>query len=82
MQPDKKGKTVSLMSNLKKVYDRYNYEGMEFPASYRAISLFEHINGVCVLIFEFDSEGKIILGQQGRLGHLTNCKKYLFKDRS
>ena len=44
---------------------------------YEAISTFEEINGVCILIYEFDSEGKIGLVQQGRVEHLTNYHIYL-----
>ena len=66
-----KRKHDSLLSKLKKVDDRYNYKGMEFPTSYDAISTFEETNKVCIFKKEFDSEGKIILRQQGRLEHLT-----------
>ena len=61
----------SRLCKLKNVDDRYNYKGMEFPTSYDAISTFEETNRVCIFKKEFDSEGKIILRQQGRLEHLT-----------
>ena len=50
---------------------------MELPASYEAISAFAEINGVCIFIYEFDSECKIRLGQQGRLENLTSGLIYL-----
>ena len=62
----------SRLFKLKKVDDRCNCEGVEFPASYEPISAFEEINEVCIFIFEFDSEGQIILGQRGRHEHLTD----------
>ena len=50
-------------------------DGMEFPMYYD-ISACEEINGVCIFIYEFDSEGQIRLGQQGILGNLTNDRIY------
>ena len=55
----------SRLSKLKKVADKYNYDGMEFPASYEAISAFEDKNGVCIFIYELDSDEQIRLGQRG-----------------
>ena len=52
-----KGNHDSRLSKLKKVADKYNYDGMEFPASYEAISAFEEINRVCIFIYELDSDG-------------------------
>ena len=55
----------SRLSKLKKVADKYNYDGMEFPASYEAISAFEDNNRVCIFIYELDSDEQIRLGQRG-----------------
>ena len=38
----------SRLSKLKKVADKYNYDGMEFPASYATIAAFEDNNRVCI----------------------------------
>ena len=60
-----KGHPDSRFSKLKKVADKYNYDGMEFPASYEAISAFEDNNRVCIFIYELDSDEQIRLGQRG-----------------
>ena len=64
---------------LKKVNDRYNYEGMEFTASYEASSTFEEISRVCIFIYELGAEGRIKLGQQGRLPHFTHGINYILR---
>ena len=57
-----KGHHDSRLSKLKKISDKYNYDGVEFPASYEAISAFEGNNSVCIFIYELDSEDQIRLG--------------------
>ena len=62
-----RSQNASRLSKLKKVEEKCNYAGMEFPASYKAISAFEVINRVCIFISELDSEDKIRLGQRGNI---------------
>ena len=69
----------SRLSKPKKVAEKYNYDGMEFPASYEAISAFEDINRVCIFIYELDSEDKIRLGQRGNIAYLTTDLIYLLR---
>ena len=76
-----KGANDSLLSKLKNVDDRYTYEAMELPASYDVMSTLAEIIGVCIFICKFDSDGKIRLGQQGRLEHLTQNLMYLLKKK-
>ena len=64
---------------MKKVEEKYNYDGIEFPASYEAISAFEDINRVCIFIYELDSEDKIRLGQRGNIAYLTTDLIYLLR---
>ena len=54
------------ISKLKNVDGKHKYEGVEFPVSYEAISAFEEINAVCIFNYDFGTEGKLILRQQGR----------------
>ena len=64
---------------MKKVAEKYNYDGMEFLASYEAISAFEEINRVCIFIYELDSEDQIRLGQRGNIAYLTDDLIYLLR---
>ena len=64
---------------LKKVTEKYNYDGMEFPASYEAISAFEEINRACIFIYELDLEDQIRLGQIGNIEYLTTDLIYLLR---
>ena len=74
-----RSKNDSRLSKLKKVEEKYMYDGMEFPASYEAISAFEDINRVCIFIYELDSEDKIRLGQRGNIAYLTTDLIYLLR---
>ena len=46
-----KHKHVQNISALKKIEDKSDYSGIEFPASYEDIYKFEDLNKVCVFIF-------------------------------
>ena len=63
----------------KKVAEKYNYDGMEFPASYDAISAFEENSRLCNFIYELDSEDQIRLGQRGNIAYLTDDLIYLLR---
>jgi hypothetical protein len=62
----------SMTSKLNMVNGTYNYEGMLFPTTYDDIANVEKINGVCIYIYEFDSEDNIKLGEQGRVYYLAH----------
>jgi len=74
-----KGNHDSRLSKLEKVADKYNYDGMEFPASYEAISAFDEIKRVCIFIYELDSDDQIRLGQRGNIAYLTDDLIYLLR---
>ena len=61
----RKGNHDARISQLKKVEYRYNYEGIDVPASYEGISAFEEISGVCICIYDVGSAGNTIIGQAG-----------------
>ena len=74
-----RSQNASRLSKLKKVEEKCNDAGMEFPASYEAISAFEDSNRVCIFIYELDSEDKIRLGQRGNIAYLTTDLIYLLR---
>ena len=75
----KKSNNDSRLSKLKKVAEKYNYDGMVFPASDEAISAFEDNNRVCIFICELDSDAQIRLGQRGNIAYLTDDLIYLLR---
>ena len=54
-----KGKNGERLSVLKKVVDKYNWEGVSFPAGFTDIDRFEQNNKVCVNIYECSGEKEI-----------------------
>ena len=44
------------MAVLDKVEDTYNWEGVNFPASFDEIAIFENNNSICVNIFGYSEE--------------------------
>ena len=51
-----KAKHNDIITVLKKVEDKYNWEGGNFPASFDDITTFETINHICVNIFGHSEE--------------------------
>ena len=47
-----KAKHCDRITALRKVEDKYNWEGVKFPASSEDVEPFENKNEVCVRIFE------------------------------
>ena len=74
-----RSKNDSKLSKLEKVSDKYNYDVMEFPASYEAITAFEEINKVCIFSYELDSENQIRLGQRGNVTYVATDLIYLLR---
>ena len=60
-------KNDSRLSVLSKVADKYDYTGVEFPASYDDIARFEELNKVCVFVYIINEEGKIHKERDGNL---------------
>ena len=64
---------------LKKIIDKYNYDGMEFPADHLSIELFEERNQVCICVYELGERDNIVTSMKGNLEHKTKDIIYLLK---
>jgi hypothetical protein len=65
------------ISFLKKIKDKYNYDGIDFPTTYDDITKFEDQNKVCIFIFEIDDEGGIIKSRNGNTNYIHDDLIYL-----
>ena len=72
-----KSKHSDRVSALKKIKDKYNYDGMAFPADYTSSETFEYLNKVCIFVYELDEESNIRLSKAGKIDYLTNDFVYL-----
>ena len=60
-------------TSLKKVNDKYDYSGLEYPVSLEGIKHFEDINKVCVCVYEVDDEsGDINECRRGNMQYVAN----------
>jgi hypothetical protein len=50
---------------LKKLEDKFNYEGVEFPATFEDIKRFELNNGVAVFVYCLGEQGKVVKERNG-----------------
>ena len=55
----------------KKINDKYNYDGIVFPADYTSFEAIEELNNVCIFIYEIDEEGKLRQSRVGKIEYLT-----------
>ena len=53
------------ISVLKKLEDKFNYEGVEFPANFEDIKRFELNNGVAVFVYCLSEQGKVVKERNG-----------------
>jgi hypothetical protein len=53
------------ISVLKKVQDKFNYEGMNFPADFEDIRHFERTNHVAVFVYGLTEEGNVVKEKDG-----------------
>lgn len=78
-----KNKHDDRISSLKKVDDKFNYEGINFPASYDDVEKFEHLNKVSIYIYslEKNDEGDdiIITDKEGNNDYILNDVIYLLR---
>ena len=74
-----KSKNSDRVSALKKITDKYNYDGMVFLVDYASIETFEELNKVCIFVYELDEESKIRLSKAGKIEYLTNDLVYLLR---
>ena len=65
-----KGRNGDKLSVLKKVQDKYNWEGVNFPAALSGIQRFEENNKVCVNIFIHEGEKTIVMLRLGTIPYV------------
>ena len=59
--------------------DKYNYEGINYPASYEDIKVFEENNKIGVVVYAIDEENCIIKEYHGNKEYLLNERIYLLR---
>ena len=67
LPPNGKVKHCDRLSVLKKVQDKYNWEGVNFPAALSDVERFEEHNKVCVNIFVHKGEKEIVRRRLGTI---------------
>jgi hypothetical protein len=75
-------KHSAILSYLDKVQDKYNYEGVNFPASYNDIERFQENNKVCVVVFttkKEDEDTLIVKEFAGNAEYVVNDTIYLLR---
>lgn len=78
-QSEKKQNDVRTTA-LKKVNDKYDYTGLEYPVSLDGISHFEDINKVCIYVYEIDEDtNDIITCRRGNSEYIMNELIYLLR---
>ena len=63
----------------KKLEDKYNYEGVNYPASYDDIKIFEENNKIGVVVYAIDEKNSIIKEYHGNKEYLLNERIYLLR---
>ena len=59
--------------------DKYNYEGINYPASYEDIKVFEENNKIGVVVYAIDEKNCIIKEYHGNKEYLLNERIYLLR---
>ena len=59
--------------------DKYNYEGVNYPASYDDIKIFEENNKIGVVVYAIDEQNSIIKEYHGNKEYLLNERIYLLR---
>ena len=70
--PKREEKHGDRVNALKKLEDKYNWNGVSFPASFNDITTFENNNKVCVNIYGYNGEEINPI----RLGAIASVKNY------
>jgi hypothetical protein len=60
------------ISVLKKVEDKYDWTGINFPASYDDIATFEELNKICIFVYTISPENQIIKDKDGNGKYIAN----------
>lgn len=64
---------------LSKLEDKYNYEGLSYPAGYDDISKFEDNNNVCIFIYYINENNEIIKERTGNANYYNKDLIYLLR---
>jgi hypothetical protein len=75
----KREKNCDRISALKKLEDKYNFEGVDYPTSYDDIKVFEENNKVGVVVYVIDEEKSISKEYHGNKDYLLNERIYLLR---
>jgi hypothetical protein len=75
----KRDKNCDRISALKKVEDKYDYTGVNYPASFEDIERFEENNKVAVFVYYIDEENNIRKEKNGNTDYITNDIIYLLR---
>ena len=59
--------------------DKYNYEGVNYPASYDDIKIFEENNKIGIVVYAIDEQNSIIKEYHGNKEYLLNERIYLLR---
>ena len=68
----KKSKNDDRITILKTVDDKYNYNNVNYPASYDDIKQFEDNNKISVFVYTINEEGEIIRDYMGNVEYIHN----------
>ena len=64
---------------LKKLDDKYNYDGVNFPTSHADIERFEENNQVAVFVYCLGDDGSVINDKKGNREHVMKSCLYLLR---
>ena len=64
---------------LKKIEDKYNYEGVSYPATFDDIGQFEKNNHIAIFVYYIDETGSIRTEKEGMYQYLSNDIVYLLR---
>ena len=67
-----KGKHDSRVTVLKKVADKYKWEGIGFPASFNDVEKFEHLNQVCINVWGISEANEVHPLRLGSIPYIKN----------
>jgi hypothetical protein len=75
----KKVKNDDRTTVLSKVQDKYNYDDVNYPASFDDIKTFEYNNKVCINVYYINSDKSITLEYAGNIDYIRNDIIYLLR---
>jgi len=75
----KERKNCYRTNDLKKIDDKYNYDGVNFPASCQDIEQFEINNHISVFVYSLNDKDEIFREKLGNPDYFTNDVIYLLR---